>query len=86
MNKKNLVHNVAYYLHRYYPENEITSLDWGIYTALTNFLAGNNSYLESIRRSDVSRNRILDNIQRCKISCSSLQKYLVDMLISIEDE
>lgn len=86
MNKKNLVHDVAYYLHKYYPENEITSLDWGIYAALTNFLAGNNSYLESIRRSDISRNRILDNIQRCRIRCSSLQRYLVDMLISIEGE
>lgn len=84
--RKCLVHDVAYYLHRYYPENEITPLDWSIFAALTNFLAGNDSYIRNIKRSDILRNRILDNIQRCKIRCSSLHKYLVDMLVLIESE
>ena len=82
--RKHLVHDVAYYLHRYYPENEITALDWSIFTALTNFLAGNDSYIASIRRSDNSRNRILDNLKLCKIGCVSLREYLTDMLASIE--
>ena len=83
--RKHLVHDVAYYLHRYYPENEITPLDWGIFTALTNFLAGNDSYITSIRLSDNLRNRILDNIRLCKIGCVSLREYLINMLASIED-
>lgn len=83
--RKCLVHDVAYYLHRYYPENEITPLDWSIFAALTNFLAGNDSYICNIKRSDILRNRILDNIQRCKIRCSNLQEYLINTLASIED-
>ena len=73
---KDLIHDVAYYLNRYYPENEITNLDSGIYLALTNFLAGNYYYIENIKNSNILQSRVLDNIQRCQIKCNTLQTYL----------